>query len=334
MAVSVRDVAARAGVSVGTVSNVLNRPHLVSPETSARVMDAVQALGFVRNDAARQLRAGQSRAFGMVVLDAANPFFAELARGAEDAASERSLAILLGNSGEDERREQTYLDLFEEQRVRGILVTPVGDVSDRVRRLRERGIAVVLVDSASEDETVSSVSVDDVAGGRIAVEHLIARGSKRIAFLGGSFGIRQVEDRLSGARQAAKRAPGVTFTVIDAGGLSVVDGRQAAAQLIEADPAERPDGVFAANDLLAVGVLQGLLMSGSLRVPDDIALIGYDDIDFASSTIVPLSSVRQPAHLLGRTAAEILIAESEGTPVSARHVIFQPELVERASTRR
>ena len=270
----------------------------------------------------------------MVVLDAANPFFAELARGAEDAAGERSLAVLLGNSGEDERREQTYLDMFEEQRVRGILVTPVGNISGRARQLRERGIAVVLVDSTSEDEAVSSVSVDDVAGGRIAVDHLIERGCKRIAFLGGSLGIRQVEDRLDGARQSANQAQEVTFTVIEAAGLSVEDGRQAAAQLTEAKSAHRPDGVFAANDLLAVGFLQGLLMSGSLRVPEDLALIGYDDIDFASSTIVPLSSVRQPAHLIGRTAAEILIAESDGGSVSARHVIFQPELVVRASSRR
>lgn len=330
--VSVRDVAARAGVSVGTVSNVLNRAHRVSPKTSARVLEAVEELGFVRNDAARQLRAGQSRALGMVVLDAANPFFADLARGAEDAASERSLAILLGNSGEDVRRERTYLDLFEEQRVRGVLLTPVGEIGDRVRRLRQRGIAVVLADSASEDEAVSSVSVDDVAGGRIAVEHLIARGARRIAFLGGLFGIRQVRDRLQGARQAAERNPAVAFEVVDAGGLSVVDGRQAAARIVDARPAARPDGIFAVNDLLAVGVLQGLLMAGTLRVPEDIALIGYDDIDFASSTIIPLSSIRQPAHLLGRTAAEILIAESEEAPVAHRQVVFQPELVERAST--
>jgi len=166
------------------------------------------------------------------------------------------------------------------------------------------------------------------------VDHLIERGCKRIAFLGGSLGIRQVEDRLDGARQSANQAQEVTFTVIEAAGLSVEDGRQAAAQLTEAKSAHRPDGVFAANDLLAVGFLQGLLMSGSLRVPEDLALIGYDDIDFASSTIVPLSSVRQPAHLIGRTAAEILIAESDGGSVSARHVIFQPELVVRASSRR
>ena len=138
MAVSVREVAAAASVSVGTVSNVLNRPEKVAPDTVARVMAAIDELGFVRNDAARQLRAGRSRSIGLVVLDVRNPFFTEVARGAEDRAAEDGMTILLGNSDENADRERSYLDLFEEQRVHGVLISPLGDDESRLQRLRRR----------------------------------------------------------------------------------------------------------------------------------------------------------------------------------------------------
>ena len=151
-AISVRDVAAHAGVSVGTVSNVLNHPQKVSADALARVHAAIGALGFIRNDAARQLRAGSSNTVGLIVLDVRNPFFTDLARGAEDAAAAAGLSVILGNSDENSDRESTYLDLFEEQRVHGVLISPLGDVSARLARLRARGIPAVLVDRSSGDE--------------------------------------------------------------------------------------------------------------------------------------------------------------------------------------
>src|SRR6188472_1476649 len=146
MTVSVREVAAAASVSVGTVSNVLNRPEKVSPTTVERVMQAIEDLGFVRNDAARQLRAGRSRCIGLVVLDVGNPFFAEVARGAEARAAEEGMTVLLGSSDERLDRESTYLDLFQEQRVNGVLVTPATDDLAPLARLRDAGVPVVLVD--------------------------------------------------------------------------------------------------------------------------------------------------------------------------------------------
>ncbi|SMG50100.1 transcriptional regulator, LacI family, partial [Plantibacter flavus] len=145
MSASVKDVAARAGVSVGTVSNVLNRPEKVSPVTVDRVHAAIDELGFVRNDAARQLRAGRSRSVGLVVLDVGNPFFTDVARGAEDRADAEGWSVLLGNSDESIDRERAYLDLFEEQRVAGVLITPLGDDLTRLSRLRDRGTPTVLV---------------------------------------------------------------------------------------------------------------------------------------------------------------------------------------------
>ncbi|HWS51829.1 MAG TPA: substrate-binding domain-containing protein [Microbacterium sp.] len=333
MAVSVRDVAAAAGVSVGTVSNVLNSPGKVAATTAERVLAVIADLGFVRNDAARQLRAGRSRSIGLVVLDVRNPFFTEVARGAETRAAEAGMTVLLGNSDEDADRELAYVDLFEEQRVHGVLISPLGEELTRLERLRSRGTPVVLVDRQAPDRSISSVAVDDVAGGRLAAEHLLEQGRRRLAFVGGPAGIRQVADRLAGARQAVAETPGAALEVVETEALTVLRGR-AAGEALRARPAsERPDAVFAANDLLALGVLQALVMQGAIRVPEDIALIGYDDIDFAAAAVVPLTSIRQPAALIGDTAVDLLLREAaDPEGFVAEQIVFQPELVVRRST--
>ena len=331
--ISVRDVAAKAGVSVGTVSNVMNRPEKVSPNTVARVRAAIAELGFVRNDAARQLRAGRSRSIGLVVLDVANPFFTDIARGAEDRAAREHLTVLLGNSDESTTRESSYLDLFEEQRVHGVLISPLGDVRHRLERLRLRGTPTVLVDRQIDDESFSSVAVDDVAGGKLAVGHLATIGRRRVAFVGGPTGIRQVADRLMGARDAVAQVPGMTLEVVSTDALTVLEGRAAGQAIMAREPSDRPDAIFAANDLLALGVLQALNMAGVSLVPHEIALIGYDDIAFASAAVVPLSSVRQPRELIGSTAVDLLLREvAGGADFAHEQIVFQPELVVREST--
>ncbi|MBB1198427.1 LacI family transcriptional regulator [Curtobacterium flaccumfaciens] len=332
MAVSVREVAALAGVSLGTVSNVLNRPDKVAPGTVERVQSAIATLGFVRNDSARQLRAGRSSTVGLIVLDGGNPFFTDVARGAEDAAMDNGLAVLIGNSDESTDRERTYVDLFEERRVAGLLISPAGDDLSRLARLRDQGTAVVLVDRRADDEHFASVSVDDVAGGRIAVEHLAAIGRTHIAFVGGPFGIRQVADRHAGALAAAQAA-GIRLEALPTTSLSVLEGRRIG-EAIQARPAaDRPDAVFAANDLLAVGLEQAFIMRGTIAVPEQIAIVGYDDIAFAESAVVPLTSVRQPAQDLGRRAIELLTKQVEqGQDIDLEHVEFTPELVVRQSS--
>ncbi|MFA0851438.1 LacI family DNA-binding transcriptional regulator (plasmid) [Curtobacterium sp. WHRI 8282] len=332
MAVSVREVAALAGVSLGTVSNVLNRPDKVAPGTVERVQSAIATLGFVRNDSARQLRAGRSSTVGLIVLDGGNPFFTDVARGAEDAAMDNGLAVLIGNSDESTDRERTYVDLFEERRVAGLLISPAGDDLSRLARLRDQGTAVVLVDRRADDEHFASVSVDDIAGGRIAVEHLAAIGRTHIAFVGGPFGIRQVADRHAGALAAAQAA-GIRLEALPTTSLSVLEGRRIG-EAIQARPAaERPDAVFAANDLLAVGLEQAFIMRGTIAVPEQIAIVGYDDIAFAESAVVPLTSVRQPAQDLGRRAIKLLTKQVEqGQDIDLEHVEFTPELVVRQSS--
>jgi DNA-binding LacI/PurR family transcriptional regulator len=329
-----KDVAGRAGVSVGTVSNVLNRPDLVSVTTRQRVLDAIAELGFVRNESARQLRAGVSRTIGLVVLDVSNPFFTDVAHGAEMRAAENGLVIMLCNSGQDVEREMRYLDLLEEHRVQGVLITPVGTDNSRLDLLVARGTPVVLVDRGTEHPNWCSVAVDDVLGGLIAVNHLIERGHRRIAFAGGPLALRQVQDRYFGAGKAmaeAGQSKG-SLTVVETAGLTLSAGLQAGEQIIGLPHADRPTAVFCANDLLALGVLQAVAGHG-LRVPRDIAIVGYDDIDYAAAAAVPLSSVRQPRELIGRTATELLLDEMrEGRSHQHRRVIFKPELALRPSS--
>jgi LacI family transcriptional regulator len=330
--VSIRDVAEHAGVALGTVSNVLNRPEKVAPATRDRVRAAIDQLGFVRNDAARQLKAGRSNSIGFILLDVRNPFFTDVARGAEQQAAQHGMSVLLANSDDSPARESDYLDLFVQQRVQGVLVSPLGDIADRLERLKDRGIVTVLVDRRAEGRQFSSVSVDDVAGGFLAVSHLIDQGCRRIAFIGGQLGIKQVADRLEGANQACAAHDGVELEVLTHDGTGVHQGREAGATILQRSPSDRPDGAFCANDLLAVGVLQSLTMMAGLKVPDDLRLVGYDDIDFAAATVVPLSSVRQPSLLIGKTAVELLIEQIGPEPKEPREVVFQPELIVRESS--
>ena len=329
---SIKDVATHASVAVGTVSNVLNYPDRVSQRTKERVLRAIDELGFIRNDAARQLRAGQSRTIGLIVLDVGNPFFTSVVRAAEDAAALHGSAVLLGDSGHNAGREANYIDLFQEQRVQGLLISPVGDVTARLDQLRERGVPTVLVDRLADESQYSSVSVDDDAGGYLAARHLLDTGRRRLAFVGGPTSIRQVADRLQGAQRAVKEEEDATLEVLDSDGQTVLAGRSVGNMLVERGRPELPDGIFCANDLLALGVMQSLTMTHTLRIPQDIALIGYDDIDFAVSAVVPLSSIRQPTEAIGRTAIELLTEEVEAENPKHRAVIFTPELVVRQST--
>jgi LacI family transcriptional regulator len=331
-AASIKDVAFHAGVAVGTVSNVLNNPDRVAPKTRSRVQDSIAKLGFVRNDVARQLRAGQSRTVGLIVLDIGNPFFSSVARAAEDAAAETGNAVVLGNSGHDAHREGHYIELFEEQRVQGVLISPVSDISARLHELTERGTRVILVDSTAEEGTFSSVSVDDVYGGYVATKHLLETGRRRLAYLSGPQHFHQVRDRLEGARQAVAEVPGASLEVLEAGDLTVLAGRGVGDELVARERAELPDGLFCANDLLALGVMQALTMLHTLNIPKDVALVGYDDIDFAASAVVPLTSIRQPAALIGRTAIELLTEQLVNPGAKPRTVVFKPELVIRQST--
>ena len=334
-----RDVAQRAGVSVGTVSNVLNRPDAVSPGTRARVQAAIAELGFVRSESARLLRAGSSQVLALLALDLADPFFVEVLRGAERAARAADLGVLVMDSASSAATEATHLVMLAQQRVRGVLVTPADVSGATLAEFSRAGIPYVLVDRDIPGGVGCRVLVDDVAGGAMAVAHLIAAGHRRIAYVPGPMELPQYRDRLEGARLAVAEAgpdvelltlPGARLAVV-AAGPDVAAGRDAAARMLGL--AARPTGVFCGNDLIALGMLQGLFAAG-VRVPGDVAIVGYDDLEVAAAAVVPLSSIRRPAARVGTAAAELLVEESGAAAGEHVHreLVFQPELVVRASS--
>lgn len=329
--VGIRDVAARAGVSISTVSNALNRPELVSRSAEARVADAVAALGYRPNAAARQLRGGRSSVIGLAVINITNPFFADVVLGAEEAAERAGYSVLVGNSRDSPQRQARYLELFDRQRVDGVLLAPVGGAIAGLERFRGRQVPVVLVDRVDEDGSTPSISLDDVLGGRTAAQHLLDGGCRHLAFVGGPMRVPQMRERLEGCREAVAGS-GARLTVLDTETLDPQIGRELGDRLAALPPEERPDGVFAANDHVALGILQSLVGHG-IDVPGEISIIGYDDIDFAAAAVVPLSSVRQPSREMGANAAHLLLASLTGQARPDLRTRFEPVLIARRSSR-
>jgi LacI family transcriptional regulator len=327
-----RDVADRAGVSVSLVSSYLNTPHLVSDASSERIQQAIDALGFVRNDAARQLREGSSRMVAFIAFDISDPLFVSVARGARRRAAENGLSLVLADTDGEAETEEQYLRLFQEQRVRGVLLSPSGDPWRYLRELEARRVPAVLIDQASPSTRWSAVTVNDVLGGELAVGHLLDIGRTRIATVGGPQQISQVADRIAGARNVMKRSSAAPLEVIDTTERTISAGIDVGAELAARPSSERPDGVFCINDLLASGLIHGL-QNGGLRVPEDVAVVGYNDTATDALSPVPLTSVRQPHEMFGSVAVDLLLEElaaDESTP--RRQVVFDPDLVVRQST--
>lgn len=329
---SISDVARTAGVSIGTVSNVLNGTARVAPATREKVESAIAGLGFVRNGVARSLAAGRSSTLGFVIIDLSNSYFLDIARGAEAEAGEAGLNLLLANSDMSEAKQRTYVDLFVEERVAGILVAANHGSRQDLHR-SGRGVPVVVVDAPGDHTDVCAVVPDNELGGYLAASHLISTGRRRLLFAG-TTELVPVRDRLLGVERAVAEHPGVELEVEQTGNVQVEDGRRVGDDIVLRGPRERPDAVVAAADLLALGVLQSLLLSSSLRVPEDVAIIGYDDNRAAWDSAVPLSTIRQPGEEIGHEAVKLLLEELETGPDAHRHrlVTCEPRLVVRAST--
>lgn len=323
---TIKDVARRARVSPGTVSNVLNRPDRVATATRVRVLAAIEATGYVRNAAASRLRSLDNRAIGILVIDVGNFFHAEFAKGAQHVAEELGFLSVLCDGDREVARTIRLVDFLESQRVAGVLATgsSLEGVRERLDALRARGVAMVLVDTHASDPNQCSVAVDDVRGGELVGAHLLSLGRRRVTFVQTDLGFRPFDDR----RMGLIRAVGAVATApVRLPSANYEDGRAA----VDALRSLGSDAVFCANDHIAFGVLRELLARG-FRVPEDVAVVGYDDTEFSSLAAVPLTSVRQPARLVGATATRLLLEECAGGPHDHQHIMFQPELVVRAST--
>lgn len=321
---SIKDVARLAGVSVGTVSNVLNRPEVVSPGTQEAVEAAMAQLNFHRNATARNLRSGATTIVGAVVSDVSNPFYTELLRGIEDRLDSEGFSLIICSSDGDADREARLLRMLAEQGVRGVLITPMDGTLGRLSELRRIDVPSVLMDAGPGE--VPSVGVDGVRGGRLAIDHLLAQGHRRIAFLAAAENMAPSEQRLQGAVEAVRTAgldPAEVLEIVHLEHPNASAGEAATTRLL--DSARPPTAVFTVNDIVALGALRALRERG-VRVPQDVSVVGYDDLFLDTELAVPLTSVRQPMRELGWAAADLLLT---GQP----HELFIPELVVRESSR-
>lgn len=326
---SMQDVADRAGVSLGTVSNVFNRPDIVSEKTRERVQAAVTALGFVRNGTARALAAGSSSTVGFVLTDLSNSFFLDMTRGAEERASASNLSLLLANSDLQTDKQRFYLNLFDEERVGGILLAPVRDALEDAEAVRAHGRPLVVLNEPTASTDFCSVTVDDELGGYLAAKHLLDLGRTRLAFAGPA-DLAAVRLRQRGVERAVAENPGVSLEVIETDEVQVGDGRRAGA-LLGARGTRCPDGVVAAADLLAMGIVQALA-DFEVRIPEDVAIIGYDNNRAASDTVIPLSTMSQPGVAAGTAAMTLLLDEMHNPEHQHRSVVLRPSVVPRQST--
>jgi LacI family transcriptional regulator len=330
----IKDVAVAAGVSVGTVSNVLNRPHKVSESTAARVRDSIEALGFVRDSNARSLAAGDSRSVGLVAIDLGNSIFVDAARGAQAAAREAGLNLLLAGSDNDFAVQSANVDFFNEARVAGLLLAPMQDSGGQARRLTDRGRPVVLINYDPRENDSCRVIIDNEQVGYIAARHLIDQGCTKIALVGSNSELQPVSLRRSGAHRAiAESGSLVRFEEISTVGLTVPAGETVARALARRGPETRPDGVMAVTDTLAVGIIDELSDLGFV-IPRDLAVMGCDHNAAAQDCRVPVTTVSMRGYEMGANAMRLLLAEiaqKDETHVHQR-VVLEPQLIIRGST--
>ncbi|MHA6512887.1 LacI family DNA-binding transcriptional regulator [Tessaracoccus sp. Z1128] len=326
----IRDVANRAGVSVGTVSNTLNHPERVAPATRDAVMAAIRDLGFVPNLQARLLTGAPSNVIALVVLDLMSPFYMEIAHSVERAAREAGHVVMLCNSENDREKESELLKTLAAQRVRGALLSPASG-SDNVLDRLDPALPVVILDHMGI-ERGCAVAVDDVVGGGLASQHLLELGHRRLAFLGGPAGLRQMQQRALGMRETIRAYglnPDEVLIEVNVEDIGIQGGLDGARRLVEMG--DLPTGIVCGNDMLAFGVFRALGRAG-VTVPDDVALVGYDDVEFAADWVVPLTSVRQPIQQMGYTAAKLLLSHAGDPDHRHQQVLLHPELVVRKSS--
>jgi LacI family transcriptional regulator len=326
------DVAQRAGVSLATVSNTLNNPGVVSEQTRARVSQAIEELGLVRKSSARGLASRASNTVGVVLIDLSNSLFVSMARGIEREATAAGMKVLLTNSDIDRAKQDDSLRFFDEMRAAGIILAPLEGDLGVLDSVRAHGRPVVLLNHPAPSSGCGVV-VDEEHGGYLAARHLIGLGHTRLAFAGATrFSV--VESRLDGARRAVQESGGaVSLEVIPTHGVRLRHGHEVGDLLLGRPAGERPDGIVAASDLVAAGIIQKMHRHDGVEIPRDLSIVGYDNNAFASDSAIAVTTIAQPAEEMGAAAFRLLMEEAHGDPGHVhRTVILEPHLIERSST--
>lgn len=328
---TLEDVAREAEVSVSTVSRVFNKPEKVRPETRTQVKKAVDTLGYQPSRVARRLRLkdGKASLIGLVIPDIQNPFFADVVRGVEDVTQSHEYALILSNSDENPDKQRLAVDTLKTEDVDGVIVPPVSANDPEVKRLLETDIAVVCVDRRMEGARVDTILSDNRKGAYEAVTHLIEIGHERIGFIGGVPHISTLTERRQGYERALRdHGLRVDEALIKEGTSRRERGQFFTEELLALD--RPPTALFTGNNLTTLGALS-TLNTQEIKVPEEIALVGYDDVPWAMALNPPPTVVAQPGYEMGSRAAELLFERLDAPDRSPTVVTLQPKLTLRDS---
>lgn len=326
---TINQVAEQAGVSIATVSRVLTGADGVSPGLSGRVLKVVSELNYQPNRNARNLRSRSTRLVGLVIPDIQNPFFTSVVRGIEDVLQADDYTLLLGNSDDNLKREQIYLATLRVEAAAGIIFAAGKATASDYEQMLKARIPLVALDRTPYDLPVDNVTVANTDGAEQAVTHLISLGHKRIAMINGPANVTTARDRQAGYERALAAAKiAVRANLIQHADFRQTGGYEAMRRLL--DLAKPPTAVFVANNLMTLGALQEI-HERSLRIPDDIAVVGFDDMPWATALQPPLTAVAQPTYELGATAAQLLLARIKEPERSVRRITLDTKLMIRAS---
>jgi LacI family transcriptional regulator len=323
---TMRDVASSAGVSLKTVSRVVNSEDGVRPATAARVEAAIAQLGFARNDVARSLRHGRANALGLVIEDVANPFYSAIARTVEDVAHAHNHILITGSCEEDAERERELVLRLLRRSVDALLIVPAGDDHRYLQPELDDGVPIVFLDRPPHGVEADTVLLDNVGGARAAVAHLVAHGHHRIAYVGDPPPLYTAAERLAGYRAALRDAGLPAEELVSAGPHGVAAAEQAVRDLLALPAARRPTALFTANNRNTVGALR------ALRDGDGtVALVGFDDFELADMLPVPVTVVRHDPAEMGRIAAEMAYLRLDGGDRAPRRRTIECTVVARGS---
>ena len=329
---SMNDVARQAGVSVVTVSRVVNNSANVNELTRSRVLKAIKDLKYKPNRVAKRLRSKSlsGNLLGVMIPDIRNPFYVDVLRGIEDVAYHNNYAIIVCNFGQDETKEKMYLDILQSESIDGLIVAPVREDDAKVISLVKSGLPLVCVDRGLVSVDVDVVLVDNVKGAFLAVDHLAKKGFKRIAYIAGKPEIPSSRYRGEGYRKALE-SNGLMYDegLVKYGDSSHESGVRLCAELLEMDP--RPDALFTGNNLITLGALETIHNLG-LSIPQEVGIVGFDDMPWSSSLNPSLTAVRQPAYEIGKRAAELLIHRISEPGRAAISMMLNTELIVRKSS--
>lgn len=327
---TIREVADLAGVSYTTVSHVINNTRFVSEETRQKVIAAMQVLGYHPNALARSLRRGETLTLGLILPDSSNPFFAEVGHSIEDTAFRQGYSLILCNTEGDTQKEFQYVKVLCEKQVDGVIFIATGDQADSLDLLLSQEIPVVVIDRELPEVGVDAVLLDNYKAGYQATKHLLELGHRRIACLTGPSNITPSAQRVIGYQRAlAEAAIQVEEDLIVRGDFHPRSGHDATSNLLKRP--NRPTALFACNDLMAFGSISAAFIAG-YKVPDDLAVVGCDDIELASYFHPPLTTIAQPKTLIGQTAIELILERIREPARPAQRLLLESQLIIRGSS--